>query len=171
MLLLQSPHWAESLSQFEVRILGTDISRRMIRRARDGHYGASSFKGLSAAQRREIQRRFFERDGERFVARPEVRQLVSYLHLNLLDRDGAALFGEMDVILCRNVLMYFPAPLRLQVIQGFFRKLSPRGYLLLGHSENLLGLETPFEALRLRGSLVYRKPTRRRLGFGEEWGG
>lgn len=170
MLLLESAHWAETLAGLEVRILGTDVSRRMIRRAREGRYGPSSFKGLTPARRREIQRRFFERDGERYVARPEVRQLVSYLHLNLLDRDGAALFGEMDVILCRNVLMYFPAPLRLRVIQGFYRKLAPRGYLLLGHSENLLGMETPYEAMRLRGSLVYRKPARRRAGFGEEWG-
>jgi chemotaxis protein methyltransferase CheR len=96
---------------------------------------------------------------------------VSYLQINLLDREGTSLFGDLDIILCRNVLMYFPAPLRLQAIQVFFRKLAPRGYLLLGHSENLLGLDTPFEAQRLLGSLVYRKPTRPPVGLGEEWGG
>lgn len=171
MLLMDSPLCAGALGGQAVRILGTDISRRMIRRAREARYAASSFKGLAAARRRDLQRRFFEREGDLFVPRPELRRLVSYLQLNLLDRDGTALFGDMDVILCRNVLMYFPAALRLQAIQGFYRKLAPRGFLLLGHSENLLGLDTPFEAQRLLGSLVYRKPARQPTPVGEEWGG
>lgn len=171
MLLMDSRLWEGALVGLTVRILGTDISRRMIRRAREARYGASAFKGLPAARRRDLQRRFFEREGESFTPRTELRQLVSYLQLNLLDRDGSSLFGEMDVILCRNVLMYFPAPLRLQAIQGFYRKLSPRGYLLLGHSENLLGMDTPFEAQRLLGSLVYRKPARPPARLGEGWGG
>ena len=171
MILLDSPLWNGPLSRMEVRILGTDISRRMIRRAREGRYGESAFKGLSASRRRDLQRRFFDEEGDAFVPRSELRKLVTYLQLNLLDRDGTSLFGEMDVILCRNVLMYFPAQLRLRVIQGFYRKLSPRGYLLLGHSENLLAEDTPFEAQRLIGSLVYRKPAHPPEDLREEWGG
>jgi chemotaxis protein methyltransferase CheR len=171
MLLLASPLWGRQLHRWETRILGTDINRRMIRRAREGIYRGTSFKALDAQRRRAIQGRFFEAAGDTYVVVDEVRELVSFLHLNLLDRDGAGLFGEMDVILCRNVLMYFPAEVRLRVLQGFYRKLAVGGYLLLGHSENLLGLDTPFEACRLKEALVYRKQARhsgpvRRNGWG-----
>ncbi len=170
MLIRDSPLWEPVLSHRDVRILGTDVSRRMIRRAREGRYPASSFKSLPAPRRRDIQRRYFQPAGECYTPRSELQEMISFLHLNLLDRDGSALFGEMDVILCRNVLMYFPAELRLRAIRGFYRKLSPAGYLLLGHSENLLGTETPFEARRLRQSLVYRKPAQRRAEEGSGWG-
>ncbi len=162
MLLQLSPLWNRHLSRWEVRVLGTDINRRMVRKARDGRYRTPSFKGLEAARRRSIQQRFFRADGKFFSVGDEVRELVSFLHLNLLDRDGVGLFGEMDVILCRNVLMYFPLEVRLKVLQAFYRKLAVGGYLLLGHSENLLGLDTPFEALRVKDSLVYRKRARQR---------
>lgn len=161
MVLRDSALWQETLAHWEVRILGTDVSRQMIRRAREGVYSVSSFKGLDDTRRRDIQRRYFRAVEDRFAPVEDLQRMVSYLHLNLLDRDGTSLFGDMDVIFCRNVLMYFPAELRLNAIRGFFRKLTPGGYLLLGHSENLLGSDTPFEALRLRGSLVYRKPSRR----------
>lgn len=171
MLLQLSPLWGRQLHRWEIRVLGTDINRRMIRKAREGRYPASSFKGLEEDRRRSIQGRFFRTKGSSFSVNDDVRERVSFLHLNLLDRDGAGLFGEMDVILCRNVLMYFPVKVRLRVLQSFYRKLAVGGYLLLGHSENLLGLETPFEALRAAEALVYRKRARHRgLIRGDDWG-
>ena len=171
MLLQSSPEWERQLQRWEIRILGTDINRRMIRKAREGAYSESSFKGLEQERKVRVQSRFFRPEGKRYSVRQELRSMMSFLHLNLLDRDGAGLFGEMDVVLCRNVLMYFPTDVRLQVVQSFFRKLAVGGYLLLGHSENLLGLDTPFESVRLKDSLVYRKPPRSLWrDCGEEWG-
>jgi chemotaxis protein methyltransferase CheR len=171
MLLQLSPLWRRHLHRWECRVLGTDINRRMIRKSRAGLYRLPSFKGLAKDQRRSIQGQFFRKQGDAFSVRDEIREHVSFLHLNLLDRDGAGLFGEMDVILCRNVLMYFPMEVRLRVIQGFYRKLAVGGYLLLGHSENLLGLETPFEAVRVKDSLVYCKSSRHHgPRRGDDWG-
>jgi len=171
MLLQLTPLWSRQLHRWEIRVLGTDINRRMIRKAREGLYPASSFKGLEEDQRRSIQGRFFRSKGDLFSVDDDVRERVSFLHLNLLDRDGAGLFGEMDVILCRNVLMYFPVDVRLRVLQGFYRKLAVGGYLLLGHSENLLGMDTPFEVLRVAEALVYRKRARHRGPLrGDDWG-
>lgn len=161
MLLREHPLWDGQLSLADIRILGTDVSRRMIHRARKARYRESAFKGLEPARQREIQRRFFSRDGDHFVVKREIQELVSYLHLNLLDWEGTAVFMDMDVVLCRNVLMYFPEAMRLRALQGIYRKLLPGGYLLLGHSENLLAADTPFETVRLRESLVYRKPASR----------
>ncbi len=64
----------------------------------------------------------------------------------------------MDVIFCRNVLIYFDVETRKRVLGLFAQRLREGGYLLLGHSENLLSLSTRFELVQLSGDLVYRKP-------------
>jgi chemotaxis protein methyltransferase CheR len=66
--------------------------------------------------------------------------------------------GLFDVIICRNVLIYFDVRSRRRVIDTLYERLLPGGYLLLGHSESLLNLSTAFELVHLREDLVYRKP-------------
>jgi chemotaxis protein methyltransferase CheR len=161
MLLLRHPRWEPELAGWDVRILGTDVNRRVLARAREGRYAASAFKGLEDEERERLQRECFTRADEHLQVTPEVRRLVSFLQLNLVDASGVGLIGEMDAIFCRNVLMYFPQAVRLAAVQGFYRRLAVGGYLFLGHSENLLGVVTPFELRRHRGQLVYRKPLHR----------
>jgi chemotaxis protein methyltransferase CheR len=83
---------------------------------------------------------------------------VVFTHLNLLDRAKIALLGTMDVVLCRNVIIYFDLPTKREVICTFEQKLRPGGYLLLGHSESLINLSNAFRLRHLRNDLVYRKP-------------
>ncbi|HLM72992.1 MAG TPA: CheR family methyltransferase, partial [Polyangiaceae bacterium] len=78
--------------------------------------------------------------------------------LNLLDTPRTAIVGKVDVIFCRNVLIYFDDASRRRVIETFYERLSPGGFLLLGHSESLLNVSTAFELVHLRDDLVYRKP-------------
>jgi chemotaxis protein methyltransferase CheR len=70
----------------------------------------------------------------------------------------------MDVILCRNVIIYFDAAGKRRAIETFHDKLRPGGYLLLGHSESLINLSTSFELQQLRRDLVYRRPFGVRMG-------
>jgi chemotaxis protein methyltransferase CheR len=65
---------------------------------------------------------------------------------------------RVDAIFCRNVLIYFDVKSRKKIIESFYDRLGPGGYLLLGHSESLLNLTTAFELVHLREDLVYRKP-------------
>jgi chemotaxis protein methyltransferase CheR len=69
-----------------------------------------------------------------------------------------SIVGEVDVVLCRNVLIYFDGEARKRAIAAFHRKLLPGGYLLLGHSESLINLSTAYELVHLRAAMVYRKP-------------
>ena len=92
------------------------------------------------------------------MVRDEIRALVSFGHINLLDEDMLAIVGEVDVILCRNVIMYFEAETRRRVAASFHKKLVRGGYLLLGHSESLLNVSTAFELVHLQNDMVYRKP-------------
>jgi chemotaxis protein methyltransferase CheR len=140
--------------EWDVRIFGNDISRRVLQIARKGAYGRSSFR---ATEERYVRRYFRPAEGK-FQLRDEVKSLVSFGHLNLLDEDMLAIVGDVDIILCRNVLIYFDQAARRRVVATFHRKLVKGGYLLLGHSESLLNLSTDYELVHLRRDMVYRRP-------------
>ncbi|HEY3351879.1 MAG TPA: protein-glutamate O-methyltransferase CheR [Polyangia bacterium] len=138
----------------EVHIFGNDISRRVLATARKGIYGRSSFR---QTDERQLRRHFREVPGG-YQVRDEIRAMVSFGQINLIDRDGLALLPEVDVIFCRNVLIYFDLESRRRAIATFFSKLGTGGYLLLGHAESLMNLSTAFELCHLQNDLVYRKP-------------
>ena len=139
---------------WDVRVFGNDLSRRVIGAARKALYGRSAFR---ATDERMVRRWFREHDGKLQV-RDEIRALTSFGHLNLLDEEMLAVIGEVDVILCRNVLMYFDLGARKRVAASLARKLVRGGWLLLGHSESLLNVSTAFELVQLRHDMVYRRP-------------
>jgi chemotaxis protein methyltransferase CheR len=145
-------------ADWEVRVFASDISRRVLAVARKGSFGPSSFRGVDERLRR---RWFKEVDGKQQI-REEIRALCSFGRLNLVDDDQLSVVGEVDVILCRNVLIYFDQAVRKRVVDAFWRKLLPGGYLLLGHSESLLNVSTAFELVHLKTAMVYRKPGKAR---------
>jgi chemotaxis protein methyltransferase CheR len=102
---------------------------------------------------------FTERAGGWHVSE-SIRPWCHFTQMNLLDADRARLLGRVDVVFCRNVLIYFDAPSRRRMIDLFHDRLYPGGFLLLGHSESLLNLSTAFELCHLKGDLVYKKPQR-----------
>ena len=119
-----------------------------------GAYGRNSFRATDE----RLQRRYFrEVDGKQQV-RDEVRALVSFGQINLIDEPMMRLVGDVDVIFCRNVLIYFDTASRKTVIATLHGKLVKGGYLLLGHSESLINLSTAFELVHLKNDMVYRKP-------------
>ena len=134
MLLLDQP-W---LRAWRVEVIGTDISQRVLHMAREGVYGDSAFRNTETLQKS----RFFTEHSGKLRINDEVRSLVSISHLNLFDATRIALLGKMDVIFCRNVIIYFDQAGKRNVIENFFQRLLPEGFLLLGHSESLINLST-----------------------------
>ncbi len=141
-------------SRWDVRVYGSDISRRCVTAARQGVYGESSFRATSP----ELRDAHFERTDGGWRARAPIRELCHFGQLNLLDDERARVLGLADAIFCRNVLIYFDAKARKAAIDNLYGRLNPGGVLLLGHSESLLNVSTAFELLHLRDDLVYRKP-------------
>ena len=147
-------HEMNLVQGWEVRVFGSDISKRCIATARRGVYGPSSFRVTPKDKRRAY---FIDRpDGAHVVER--IRAMCHFGQMNLLERDKARLIGRVDAIFCRNVLIYFDPQARKSVIDLFHERLYPSGVLLLGHSESLLNVSTAFELLHLKEDLVYRKP-------------
>lgn len=151
-MLLDEAHIAKGY-QFEV--FGNDISRKVLKTARAGVYRESSFR---QTEQRVLQKYFSAEGRNAFRIRDDVKQRVTFGHLNLMDDTAMALISNVDVIFCRNVIIYFSAEARRRLLQTFHQKLRPGGYLLLGHSESLANVTTDFELAPLENDIVYRKP-------------
>lgn len=138
----------------DVRILGTDLSRRALARAREGVYDEAQMDGVPP----DLRSRHFSRIRKpeagpfRYQVRPEVRSLVSLASLNLMER--WPMKGPFDVIMCRNVMIYFDRKTRERLIQRFSRLLPGGGHLMVGHSESLNGLAHDLSYVQ---PAVYRK--------------
>ena len=149
-LILES----ERFGGWDVRVIGTDLSKQCVAHARRGVYQASSLRATSA---RDKARYFLEMD-DGFHVSDAVKKLCQFGQMNLFDPGRGNLVGRVDAIFCRNVLIYFDVRSRKRVIDNLYQRLTPGGYLMLGHSESLLNLSTAFELVHLRDDLVYRKP-------------
>jgi chemotaxis protein methyltransferase CheR len=139
---------------WRVEIIGTDISHRVLLHSRKAVYGKSSFR---ATEDHYIKSYFQEQENGNKV-NDEVRELVTISHLNLFDQNRLALLGRMDVIFCRNVIIYFDQAAKKRTIENFYRMLYDGGYLLLGHSESLMNISTAFALRHLKNDMVYQKP-------------
>jgi chemotaxis protein methyltransferase CheR len=148
----------------DVRIFGSDISRRCVASARRGVYGQSSFRATTP----DARRRWFRDEQGGATVDDRVRSLCHFGHVNLLDPARTVVVGRVDAIFCRNVLIYFDDASRRRVIDMFYERLHPGGFLMLGHSESLLNVSTAFELVHLKEDLVYKKPAGAKVAQEEE---
>lgn len=150
MLLLDVPF----LHDWKIDIIGTDISQKVLHLARKGIYGQASFRSTSPADRR----RFFTETEGKFRISDRVKNLVTISHLNLFDPLRVALLGKMDIVFCRNVIIYFDLAAKKRVIDTFYQRLKPGGFLLLGHSESLMNISNVFQLRHFTHDMVYQRP-------------
>jgi len=146
---------AEAAPEAPGLVIGSDISRKVLASAQQGVYGPASFRTTTDAAR---DRLFLPAGPGLWKVPPSIRRMCSFVHLNLLDVGRFATLGRLDVIFCRNVLMYLSAPARHRIVEAFYDALVPGGFLLLGHSESLLNVTTRFDLVHLTSDLVYRRP-------------
>lgn len=139
---------------WKIEIIGTDISQRVLRVARKGIYGESSFRVTDPM----VRKRFFEEVEGKYKVSDSVKRLVTISHLNFFDTPRVALLGQMDVIFCRNVIIYFDLVAKKKVVDSFYQRLRPEGFLLLGHSESLMNVTNSFELRHFSHDMVYQRP-------------
>jgi chemotaxis protein methyltransferase CheR len=139
-----------------MRVLGTDVSRAALARARAATYGEWSLRGPEAGRMRPHLRA----EGKRYVLDASLRERVELRYLNLAtDRypDPAAGLAEVDVLFCRNVLIYFDGPTITSVVRRFHDTLAPGGYLVPGPSDPSPAAHAPFEPVLADWGVVYRR--------------
>jgi chemotaxis protein methyltransferase CheR len=138
---------------FEGEILATDLSTEVLEKAVLGIYPDAMMTPVpDALYKRYVLR---DKDKKRGFARivPELRSLVKFARLNLMDA-SYPLDNDFDIVFCRNILIYFDKPTQNAVLQRLCSHIRPGGYLFMGHSETLAGFDLP---LTLAGPTVFRR--------------
>lgn len=148
MVLLESRRIAPS----QISIKASDISGRALERCSIGFYRDMSFR----ATRPEMIQKYFLPFENGFLIADEVKRMVDFFRLNLLDARAVADCKPMDAIFCRNVLIYFDKPTQKRVIEAFARALRPRGYLFLGHAESIMRMTDLYDPIVTPKAIYYR---------------
>lgn len=147
----------QGIDGWDIEILGSDINQRALSKARKGMYRRHSFRTTDDY----YIKKYFKEEGDFFVISERVKSIVSFSYLNLLDPLKVKIVAPMDVIFCRNVLIYFDYEARKRVVNNFYDRLVEGGYLLLGHAESLMNVSTSFILKHLKNDMVYQKPITR----------
>jgi chemotaxis protein methyltransferase CheR len=147
MVLLES---MPQLRDWDVRILATDIDTNVLSQARSGLYGGERLEKVGG----ERVLRWFDRapDAQQYTVRDEVKRLISFKTLNLMD--DWPMKGPIDVIFCRNVVIYFDREIQRGIIGRMAALQRPDDHLILGHSESLLQVSSQY---RLVGDTIHRR--------------
>jgi chemotaxis protein methyltransferase CheR len=141
-----------------VDIWATDLNPVAAETAARGVYPARRLVGLSE----ERVHRFFKESNGSYEVVPSVRQLVRFEPHNLAAPIWPQVHvGSLDVIFCRNVIIYFDEPTIAGVMERFFEALRPGGWMFLGYSESLFKVSTRFEMVEIGGAFAYQRPLRR----------
>ncbi len=139
---------------YNVEIVGSDIDTAALEQARNGRYAERALSRLPA----KLVENYFEPEHHhRRQIIEDLRESVRFVPANLFDRTTLAAVGKFDVILCRNLLIYFDDVSRMVAAANLFDCLQPGGYLCLGHSESMNRISDRFSMIRLDDAIVYRK--------------
>lgn len=129
---------------FHFSILATDISTTVLEKAVKAVYDEDAIEPISMDLRRKYLLRGKSRNDNVVRIAPEIRGRVQFGRLNFID-DDYGMGRSVDIIFCRNVIIYFDKPTQEKILNKFCRTLTPGGYLFLGHSESTTGLNVPLE--------------------------
>ncbi|TXR53232.1 CheR family methyltransferase [Reinekea thalattae] len=135
------------------KIIATDISPTALDQAKQGEYPSLAIgRGLDPAR---LKKHFAETSDGRFKVNPKIAAPVEFKLLNL--QDNYAGMGKFDIIFCRNVLIYFTAEFKQDILTRMHAALNPGGYLMVGASEAVNGLSDLYEMVHCRPGIIYRK--------------
>lgn len=137
--------------QLKLDILASDISDRVLEKARAGFYTDFEVqRGLSAEQ----LAKYFAKVGDIWQVKPALRELIRWRQFNLLDQ--MAILGRFEVVFCRNVLIYFDMETKRQVLDRIAATMADEGFLFLGGAETVIGLTEAFTAVPGKPGLYAR---------------
>jgi chemotaxis protein methyltransferase CheR len=140
------------IGKYDIKILATDISDRMMELARRGLYEEETLKYMSSQLRHKYFQNIETGSGRKYRVVPRLQSLVNFAKLNLMEE--WPMRGPFDAIFCRNVMIYFDKPTQENLVRRFWSMLREGGYLLVGHSESLTFLTHDYRYLK---PAVYQK--------------
>ena len=136
-----------------VTIRASDLSPRALEKAKTGFYRELSFRATPP----EMVHKYFRPFEQGFFVTDEVKRMVEFFRINLLDARAVAGVGIHDAIFCRNVLIYFDKPTQKRVVEAFAQALRPGGFLFLGHAESIMRLTDLYDPVITPKAIYYRR--------------
>ena len=149
----------DDFKQWHIGLHATDIDSEVLATARRGVYSERAVKDVPPG----YLKRYFSRQRGEYAVSEEIRSMVKYSQVNLIDRQAMRKFKGMDFIFCRNALIYFDDRSRRQVVNSFYDSLLPEGFIFLGHSESMGRISAAFEPIKFADTIVYRRPLAKTL--------
>ncbi len=148
-------------ARWDVEIIATDISTSALVSARRGIYDDYALRETKLS----YLNKYFEQAGPgKYCVKSEIKQMINFGHINLVDNLSTRKITNMDCIFCRNVIIYLDMESRRRLIENMYRSLNQNdGYLLLGQAETLREIESPLHPLHFDGTVVYQKQTSNEL--------
>lgn len=146
-------NWPQA-DEYSVEILASDIDSRVIAEAKQGLYSARSLHRLTPT----LKNRYFTPIGEDFRICAELRGSIDFSVVNITEPLPMRRFRGIDVIFCRNMLIYFDDTSRRQAVEALYESLRPGGYICLGHSESMSRISSLFRPRKFGATILYQRP-------------
>ena len=135
---------------FEIDIVASDLSLKSLMKAKEGFYLNNRVNGIDE----KYLKKYFIKKENGYQIKPEIGDLIRFDYHNL--KFGSNL-RNLDVVFCRNVLIYFDEAAQKNVIDNFWDSMSSHSYLFIGHSESLFGMDTQFKFIKTDWACIYGK--------------
>lgn len=145
--------YRERVPAFSWSIMGSDLSTKVLDKAIEGVYTEEQAGPIPLSFKRKYLMRSKNRDQALVRIKPELRSRIAFSRVNFMDKVWSV-EGNFDVVFCRNVIIYFERKIQEEIIGRLLSKLRPEGWLILGHSESVAGMNLPMRSV---APTVYRK--------------
>lgn len=145
---------ADRIAGWEIRIVATDLNRDFLTRAEEGKFRSWALRSTPD----EVRRECFSQEGQTWTIHPRYKQWISFRQMNLVESELSTRRGEeFDLILCRNVMIYFSPDSNRRLIGKFYQALDDDGWLVVGSSEHNLENYKNFSGVDATGARIYQK--------------
>jgi chemotaxis protein methyltransferase CheR len=142
------------INQWDVEIISSDIDTKILEQARRGFYSQRSVQHVP----KPLLDKYFKQQGDSFQICDSLREAVEFTHVNLMEPADVRNYRNIDLIFCRNLLIYFDDVSRRKAAEAMFEALVPGGFVCLGHSESMSRISSLFRARKFPETIVYQKP-------------
>jgi chemotaxis protein methyltransferase CheR len=134
-------------------IYATDISQKVLESAKRAVFSQYSTRNTDES----LRKKYFTEESNMFKLKEHIKKNVKVDFMNLMDHDAYRTYKQMDIVFCRNVLIYFDEKVKKKVIENLYECLKPKGFLTIGHAESLHNISRAFKPLVFPGTIAYQK--------------
>ncbi len=153
-IAMQLLEYWPGIARTDVEIIGSDIDSRVLDQARAGRFPPRALMNLSEP----LRQRYFRPVGEDFQIDDSLREAVRFTRVNVADPVQMASYRGIDLVFCRNLLIYFDELSRRKAVDQILDAMRPGGYVCLGHSESMSRISPLFRVRKFADAIVYQKP-------------